>query len=192
MSAAQPQITADEGATTHKAKPKRAFGLVRNAALELEAAQVLRDQLSDLAGGDEDFIRDSMEGEIDLDRLVGKLVASIAEDESLAAGLKDYREGLEARLKRFTDRAGHKRSLLVKTLEIAGRPSIETPAGTVSLRPVPPKLIEEDASEIPSEFWVPSPPKLDRKAVLDALKGGRVVPGASLNNGGQTVSIKAS
>ena len=175
-----------------KAKPKRVFGIVRDAALELEAAQVLRDQIADLADGDEDFIRDSLEGELDLDSLVGKLVASIAEDEALAAGLKDYREAMDARLRRFNGRADDKRSLLLKTLQIAGRPSIETPAGTVSLRPVPPKVIEADASEIPSEVWAPSPPTRDRKALLEALKAGRTVPGASLSNGGQTVSIRAS
>lgn len=190
MAAGQEASTLTDSAPAPKAKPKRAFGIVRNAAMELEAAQVLRNQISDLAGGDEDFIRDSLEGELDLDRLVGKLVASIAEDEALAAGLKDHREAMEARLRRFTGRADDKRALLVKTLEIAGRPSIETPAGTVSLRPVPPKVVEADASEIPSEFWAPSPPKLDRKALLDALKAGRTVPGASLSNGGQTVAIK--
>jgi hypothetical protein len=177
-------------ATTETRKPKRAFSIVRNAALELEAAQVLRDQLSDLAGGDEEFVRDSLEGELDLDRLVGGLIASIAEDEALASGLKEYRDALDARLKRFTDRAEQKRTLLVKTLEISGRPTIETPAGTVSLRPVAPKLIETEAFDIPAEFWVPSAPKLDRKALLEALKAGRAVPGASLSNGSQTVAIK--
>jgi len=192
MSAAQQEVVVAEDAPRPKAKAKRAFGIVRNAALELEAAQVLRDQIADLAGGDEGFIRDSLEGELDLDSLVGKLVASIAEDEALAAGLKDHCEAMNARLRRFTGRADDKRALLVKTLEIAGRPSIETPAGTVSMRPVPPKVVEADASEIPSEFWTPSPPKLDRKALLEALKAGRIVPGASLSNGGQTVAIKKS
>ncbi|MGE0857439.1 MAG: siphovirus Gp157 family protein [Hyphomicrobiaceae bacterium] len=45
-------------------------------------------------------------------------------------------------------------------------------------------------SRIPSEFWKPQPPRLDKKVVLDALKAGAVVPGAELSNGGETLSMR--
>ena len=191
MSASQ-QIASVDETPPKPVKKRREFGIIRDASMEIEAVAVLRAQITDLAGGDEDFIRDTLEGETDLDGLVGKLVASIGEDEALAAGLKVHRESLAIRVKRFEDRADHKRVLLTKALEIAGRAKIETPAGTVSLRPVAPSLVRGEDADIPTEFWKPQPPKVDARALLAALKDGRIIPGASLSNGGQTISIRSA
>jgi hypothetical protein len=188
MSAVQDQAAS---APVERRKSRRT-DIVRDAAKELEAAAILREQIADLAAGDEDFIRDTLEGETDLDALVSKLVASIGEDEALAEGLKAHREVLDTRGKRFEDRAASKRVLLVKALEIAGRPTIETPAGTVSLRPVSAKAVQTEPADIPAEFWKPQPPKVDARALLEALKAGRSVPGAVLSNGSTTISIKRS
>ena len=52
--------------------------------------------------------------------------------------------------------------------------------------------IENSAVEalIPAKFWKPQDPKLDRAAVAEALKAGETVPGASLSNGGLSLSIR--
>ena len=175
-------------------KSRRKPDLVRDAAKEIEAVRVLREQISALAERDEDFVRDTLEGETDLDGLVRQLVASIGEDEAHAAGLKGYRKDFADRQERIEGRAEAKRTLLVSALGIAGRPSVETDIGTVSLRPVAPKVIEIEAADIPAEFWKPQPPKLDSRALLAALKeaaaDGRSISGATLSNGSQTISIR--
>lgn len=174
-------------------KPKatrRRPDFVRDAIKEIEAVRVLREHIADLAAGDEDVIRDTLEGETDLDGLVAALVASIGEDEAHSEGLKTYEGALALRRKKFDDRAAYKRTLIATALEIAARPTIETDAGTVSLKPVPPKALVTEEADVPAEFWKPTPPKLDRSALLAALKEGRAVPGASLSNGGTTVSIR--
>lgn len=177
--------------TSERAKTtRRRPDFVRDVEKELEAARNLRDQITILAGGDEDFIRDSLEGETDFEGLVSAIVASIGEDEAHSEGLKSYGETLDARRKAFDDRAAFKRRLLVTALEISGRPTIACDAGTVSLRPTPLSASIGEEADIPSEFWKAQPPKLDRKAVLAALKEGRDVPGAALSNGGMTISIK--
>jgi Siphovirus Gp157 len=47
-----------------------------------------------------------------------------------------------------------------------------------------------DEAILPAKFWKAQDPKLDKKAVLDALKAKEDVPGASLSNGGETISIR--
>jgi hypothetical protein len=64
------------------------------------------------------------------------------------------------------------------------------PDFTMSLRAQPPKLLVTEESTIPEEFWRPQAPKLERKALLAALKAGAIVPGATLDNGGVTISVR--
>jgi hypothetical protein len=60
---------------------------------------------------------------------------------------------------------------------------------TLSLRAVAVSVIVIDETEIPTKFWKASAPKLDKRAVLEALKAKETVPGASLSNGGQTLAL---
>ncbi|MDH3582079.1 MAG: siphovirus Gp157 family protein, partial [Hyphomicrobiales bacterium] len=48
-------------------------------------------------------------------------------------------------------------------------------AGTVS-------IIITSEDQIPEAFWVPQPSKLDRQALLSALKNGQLINGAELKN----------
>lgn len=163
--------------------------VIHQASRDIEAIRVIREQIATLAGDDEDFIRDTLEGETDLPALVHGLLGSIGEDEALAAGLKTYAADLAARRERFEKRAEIKRALVQTALEIAGQKTVETPCGTVSLAPVQPTAIITEESEIPAEFWKPQPPKLDKKALTSALKDKRHVPGATLSNGSSTIRI---
>ena len=67
---------------------------------------------------------------------------------------------------------------------------ITEPDFTVSLRPVPPSLVVTDEAEIPEEYWLPQPPKLDRLGLLATLKRGKTAPGATLNNPQMTISVR--
>lgn len=156
---------------------------------ELDAAKVLREQISDLAQGDEEFIRDTLEGEMDFEGIVRKLVAEIGEDEALAAGVNKYAEELAARKQRLTNRAKLKRSLVCTALEISGRKKMELDVGTVALSAVNPKAIVTEEADVPAEFFKPQPPKLDQTALTAALREGREVKGATLSNGGSTIRI---
>ncbi len=164
--------------------------IVKDAHHEIEALRVLRDQISTLAEGDEDFIRDTLEGEADLEGLVRGLLASIGEDEAFEAGLKAYMDDLASRKSRFADRAKTKRALIATALDIAGRKTIETDVGTVTLSQVKPTAIVTEEGDIPAEFWEPQPPKLDKKALTEALREGKAVAGATLSNGSITVTIR--
>ena len=156
----------------------------------LEAAKVLRAQIADLAGGDEDFIRDSLEGEVDFDQIVRTLVTSIGEDEAMVNGLKAYVADLNDRKDRIETRIGHKRTLITLALEIAGCAKLEVDVATISLTKIHSRALVTEEADIPSEFWKPQAPKLDKTALNAALKDGRTVAGAVLDNGGSTCTIR--
>lgn len=157
---------------------------------EIEAAKVLREQIAVLANGDEDFIRDAIEGETGLLEMVAALVANEGEDKALLSGLDTYQSGLEVRRDRIKKRIELRRTLIASALEIAGRKKLETPSGTAALTAVRPTPIIQDEGEIPSKYWKQGQPTLDRKALSEDLKAGVPVPGATLSNGGQTVTIR--
>jgi hypothetical protein len=159
---------------------------------DLEAAKVLREQIAELAAGDEEFIRDTLEGETDLDGIVRSLLAGIGLDEAMAEGIDAFAKELATRKERLASRAKLKRTLICTALEIAGRKTVETDLGTVTLSAVKPKAIVNEEADIPAEFFKPQPPKLDQAALSAALREGREVPGAVLSNGGFTVRIRRS
>jgi len=53
---------------------------------------------------------------------------------------------------------------------------------TASTRPGSPSLLVTAEGEVPSPYWVPQAPKLDRQALLGQLKRGTEIPGVQLNN----------
>jgi hypothetical protein len=164
--------------------------IVRSTSRTLDAARILREQIAELAEGDEDFIRDTLEGEIDLPDIIRVLLAGIGEDEAHEAGLKSYIDELRARKERLARRADLKRALIASALEIAGQKRLDTDLATVTLKAVPARPLVTEESEIPALYWKPQPPKLDLSALTSALREGAKVPGATLSNGSQTVQIR--
>ncbi len=187
-------------------------------AKQIEAARVLREQIADVAAGDPDFVRDVIEGQTELHEQIGALVASIAEDEALAEGVTRLMGDLADRKRRFQARAEVKRAMVASAMEIGELRKVETPAGTVSLKAVPPKLVATEEAEIPARYWKSGDPTLDRKALGDALKSRAAaladaqkiegpderaaaleaveamyppIPGATLSNGSTTISIRS-
>jgi Siphovirus Gp157 len=162
---------------------------MHRARQSIEAARVMREQIAALAEGDEDFIRDTLEGETDLETLIRAMLAGVGEDEAMADGLKAYAEQLSARRDRLAQRAKLRRTLICSAMEIAGRRSIETDVGTVTLSDVKPKAVVTDEAAIPSKFFKVPPPVLDMPALNTALRDKEDVPGAHLSNGGTTIRI---
>jgi hypothetical protein len=184
---------------------------------EIEAAKLLRDQLSDLVADDPDFLHTALEGETDLFEQIDALVLSVRHDEALAQGTADLARDLQGRKRRLEERAEIKRALIASALDLAALRKRETPAGTVTLKVVPPKAIIHEEAEIPARFWEPQPPKLSLRALTEALKAREAaraqalaepdpsarsealrrvdetypaIAGAALSNGGHTVQIR--
>lgn len=155
----------------------------------VQAAQVLRLGLAKLTD-DPEAIRDTLEGETNLHETIRSTLLSVEEDQLMVDGLTARIDDLNERRARFKDRIEAKRALIEQALQIGGEPKVETDLGTVYLRPVPAKVVVTDEASIPSQFWLPEPPKLNTKAVLAALNSGLEIPGATLSNGGQSMTLR--
>ena len=84
-----------------------------------------------------------------------------------------------------------KREVAQAVMEDAGIEKILEPDFTVSLRVSPPGVAVVNEADIPEPFWIPQPPKLDRKGILDELKSGRHVPGATFTNSKVSLAIRS-
>ena len=73
------------------------------------------------------------------------------------------------------------------------QPALRLPSATISVTRRPPGLVIADEADIPAQFWVqpdPPAPKLDKKALLAALNDNQVIPGAGLDNGSVSLTVR--
>ena len=97
---------------------------------------------------------------------------------------------LQLRLERFKDRYEKKRLLARWAMQQAGLDKVLVEDFSVGLRKPCEKLEVVDEREVPPEYFVPQPAKLDRKAVLDALKWGKAVSGAYMVLGEVSIQVR--
>ena len=72
-----------------------------------------------------------------------------------------------------------------------GSTTVRTADFTVSLRAAAQRVLITDEAAIPARYMVQPPPKPDLVAISALLRGGKVIPGVSLTNGGaDIVSIR--
>jgi hypothetical protein len=139
---------------------------------------------------DEDTIRDTLEGITSLHELIAETIRSALIDEALQNGLRSRLQDMKERLARLEARAVKKRAIAVEAMGEADLHKIEQPDFTASVRAGSHALVVVAEREIPDPYWLPQPPKLDRQALLIALKQGRDVTGAQLSNPKQVLSVR--
>lgn len=166
----------------------RASVTVRKLGAELNNAVRIRQMLGET--DDAQLILDTIEGETDLAEACVAVLEECNEDEILIAGLAAHIGELQTRKGRMEKSVETRRNIILMAMEKAGLGTIRSPLGTMTARPTPPKTVIADEALIPAKFWKPSDPKLDRAALAEALKAGESVPGASLTNGGVTLSVR--
>jgi len=160
---------------------------------EAMAARDLIAALKDTIGDDDEFAMDVIEGETGFLDVIDRTVSQDREDQALLAGLMTYMKSLDERIAKIERRMERRRDALMKAIQTAGiTKPIRCTVATVSLRTNPARVITTDPALIPAEFWRQPEPVLDRIALKAALKEGRTVPGATLSNGGVTVSIRTT
>jgi hypothetical protein len=189
----------------------------RDLERELKAAELVREQVRALVGEDLALIRDSVEGQTSLFEIMSVMAEADGEEAALVEGIATYIKKLQDRKKRIEERIEIRRALMANALDVAALPGLVTAAGTITRKALPPKVIVVEEADIPARFYVPQEPKLDRTALLGALKeraaaiaeitaelgsldyNGELakidarhppIPGATLSNGGTTIQIR--
>jgi len=139
---------------------------------------------------DERTLADTIEGLTDLHDIVIAVIRSALDDEALAAGLKGRMGELQERLARLQDRASKRRQIARDVMSELGLKKITAPDLTVSVRPGSPAVIVLNEKAVPSIYWTPVQPKLNKAQLALDLKGGANVAGATLSNPESVLSIK--
>jgi hypothetical protein len=158
------------------------------AALQhTELRRRLKEQDPDI---DDETLADTVEGLTDLHDIIAAIVRSALRDEALAAGLKLRIEEMEKRLVRLAGRACKRRQIARDVMVEGDVKKITAPDFTIFVRAGSPALQVVNEQAIPEGFWEPRPPRLDRLALLAALKRGQTVAGAELSNPEPVLSVR--
>jgi Siphovirus Gp157 len=111
-------------------------------------------------------------------------------DEAFHAGLRFRVDEMRDRLSRLELGATKKRQLALDAMNEVGFTKLEQPDFTASARDGSPALVVIAEDRIPEAYWLPQPPKLDRRAILAELKRGLEVPGAQMSNPKPVLSVR--
>lgn len=133
---------------------------------------------------------DAIEGETDFQEAIAEVAALIFEIDGQVAGVKAMEDRLAKRRGRLERSAESLRGVILAAMDKAGVPAIKRDFVTINAKPKPRELGEVEESQIPSDYFTPQPPKLDRLALRKDLRDGKSVPGARLDNGGLTLSLR--
>ncbi len=154
---------------------------------ELAGAVRLREMLRE--HNDPQLILDAIEGETNLHEAVCVVAEEILEDEVLLVGLEVTIKSLAERKARVEKSIEDRRNIILMAMDRAGVPTIRSPTCTLSVRDVPPKVVVTDEAAVPAAYFTKPEPKLDKRALGEALKSGPV-PGAELSNGGIGLTLR--
>ena len=139
---------------------------------------------------DEQALADTVEGLTDLHEIVAAIIRSALADETLATGLKSRVAEMEDRLNRLQDRASKRRQVAKDVMVELDLKKITAPDFTVSIRPGTPALLVLDEAAVPSMYWEPRDPRLNRQGLLSDLKDGAGINGVALSNPEPVLSVR--
>ena len=159
--------------------------------VEVSKYQLLRERLlNGCPTIDEECLLDTLEGITDLHEMIAAVIRSALVDEALQTGLRTRLDDMRTRLGRLAERGLKKRRAALEAMNEVGLRKLEQPDFTASARLGLPALVVTSEQAIPSDYWVPQPPKLDRQALSSDLKRGKEVPGACLGNVNPVLAVR--
>jgi hypothetical protein len=159
---------------------------------ETRAAKLLRERLKAEFAGDPELAASMIEGETGIHEAIDEAARAVFEDTGRLTALDTMIDALVIRKDRIEQRILTMRAAICVAMQEAEIPKKDLGFCTVTRKPVPQSAQITDESQIPADYWKPQDPKLDKKAVLAALKAKVEIPGAALSNGGETIQMKWS
>lgn len=147
----------------------------------LHAANQLQQHLDQEGYSDEDVLG-ALESETEVMAVIDHTIERIVADERLAASAKERARRLEAR-------AENRRGLLDVIMKALKRNNIERPLATVYYAKNPQTAVIDNADDIPDTY---RSLEVDKARLLQALKAGTKVAGASLSEPKQSLRIKVT
>lgn len=125
---------------------------------------------------------ESLTGEIEIK--AANVAMFVRNLDGMAEQIKAAEDAMSARRKAIEKRADHVREYLKANMERVGISKIECPYFKISLRDNPASVVVDDAESIPADYMRQPdapPPAPDKKAISEAIKAGKEVPGVHLS-----------
>jgi hypothetical protein len=139
---------------------------------------------------DEQTLADTVEGLTDLHEILGAIIRAALADQALASGLNGRIGEMEARRDRLQDRATKRRQIAKDVMVELDLKKLTAPDFTASIRPGTPALMVIDEAAVPSIYWEPREPRLNRQELATDLKQGAEIAGVTLSNPEPVLSVR--
>lgn len=161
---------------------------------QIEAVRGLLHTIAEAGGADDhELVADAVEGETGLREAIEAALDQIDEEDALCLGLKLKEEQFASRRVAGERRIERIRAAIEQAMVMIDLPSLKLPSATLSIARRNPAPVIDNEADIPSRFFVqpePPAPKLDKKALAEALRDGGAVPGAHLDNGSVSLTVR--
>ena len=139
---------------------------------------------------DEQTLTDTVEGLTDLHEILTAVIRAALIDQALAAGLEGHIGQMQARRDRLQDRATKRRQIAKDVMVELDLKKLAAPDFTASIRPGTAALMVIDEAAVPSIYWEPREPRLNRQELVTDLKQGAEVAGVALSNPEPVLSVR--
>jgi hypothetical protein len=139
---------------------------------------------------DQQTLGDTVEGLTDLHEILSAVIRAALADQALASGLEGRIAEMQARRDRFQDRATKRRQIAKDVMVELDLKKLAAPDFTASIRPGMPALMVIDEAAVPSIYWEPREPRLDRQGLANDLKQGAEITGVALSNPEPVLSVR--
>jgi Siphovirus Gp157 len=139
---------------------------------------------------DEQTLADTVEGLTDLHEILMAVIRAALADQALATGLEGRIGEMQARRDRLQDRATKRRQIAKDVMVELDLKKLSAPDFTASIRPGIPALMVIDEAAVPSIYWEPREPRLNRQELANDLKQGAEIAGVALSNPEPVLSVR--
>ena len=139
---------------------------------------------------DEQTLADTVEGLTDLHEILTAIIRAALTDQALATGLEGRIGEMHARRDRLQDRAAKRRQIAKDVMVELDLKKISAPDFTASIHPGLPALMVVDEAAVPSIYWEPREPRLNRQGLAADLKQGAEIAGVALSNPEPVLSVR--
>src|SRR6478672_6120521 len=139
---------------------------------------------------DQQTLADTVEGLTDLHEVLTAIIRAALTDQALATGLEGRIGEMLARRDRLQDRAIKRRQIAKDVMVELDLKKLSAPDFTMSIRPGTPALMVIDEAAVPSIYWEPRDPRLNRQKLASELKDGAEITGVTLSNPEPVLSVR--
>src|SRR5262249_11977962 len=125
-----------------------------------------------------------------LHEILGAIIRAALADQALASGLEGRIGEMQARRGRLQDRATKRRQIAKDVMVELDLKKLAAPGFTASIPPGLPPLQVVDEAAVPSIYWEPREPRLNRQGLAADLKQGAEIAGVALSNPEPVLSVR--